>query len=742
MPPRIWPFKQKTSTPENEKAHNVALTFALGAEDSLNDYADSNPDGSLEYYADTLAQNPVVYSCIRELATSVSSIDFNAVIARDSGEYEDFDGPLGQLIRQPNPDWTTVDLIENITEQLLIYGNSYLFFKRAGVGGGNARIDEIHLLPPANVTIKAGSGEGSVNGIQSYQFQTSDTANIDISPADVAHIRLPNPTTGSKIGSLYGMSPLAVLKSDVILDAMLSDLSLNMLKRGAVPSGLLKLSRRVSSQEDANLVRARWQSTFSGKSGQFSTAILDSDTSYEPIQALPKDLALESTRFECVSRICGALGVPPIIVGTNLGLMRSTYSNYKQAQQSYMTETVQPLANRIERFLNLKLVPNFAGTDVIIKTDYSNTTAFTDAEDAKTKRIKSLFDSGIISLNEARQELSFDPIDAGDVRRTPNNILEVRVGDSVPVLSAPDPSKWLTSDAIKALEPSPEAQHPPLETHRTGPIPLPNSNQLIKEIRRNDTERIEKLAKDLERKWAKPLKNRINGILGRRLSESDIYTKEYPFTVDDLAPPEMGDELSVLLQVTALATLKSTYDNLKNSGLLPSMPLDERNRFAQRAIQEAGENGLRIHKTTTKGLSEILTFGLLHGLSVRDLADGGVLPDGTPFKGLRGYLQDVNKNRIPMIARTEISQMSNMSTLSYYNQMGADYVQLIDGDMFDEVCASRNNRIIEMDEASTLGLAHPNCILDFVPALDRGTRPDQLIARMGEPIAITKGIES
>ena len=82
--------------------------------------------------------------------------------------------------------------------------------------------------------------------------------------------------------------------------------------------------------------------------------------------------------------------------------------------------------------------------------------------------------------------------------------------------------------------------------------------------------------------------------------------------------------------------------------------------------------------------------------------------------------------------------MSNLSTLSYYNQMGADFVQLIDGDMFDETCASRNETIMPMDDASTLELAHPNCILDFVPAIERGENPDQLIARMSEPITQLK----
>ena len=84
--------------------------------------------------------------------------------------------------------------------------------------------------------------------------------------------------------------------------------------------------------------------------------------------------------------------------------------------------------------------------------------------------------------------------------------------------------------------------------------------------------------------------------------------------------------------------------------------------------------------------------------------------------------------------------MTNMATLSYYEEMGADMVQIIDGDQFDERCAARNGKIVTLAEAATEE-EHPNGIMDFVPAIDRDEDVDALIARLSRPTQEIKTTE-
>ena len=47
-----------------------------------------------------------------------------------------------------------------------------------------------------------------------------------------------------------------------------------------------------------------------------------------------------------------------------------------------------------------------------------------------------------------------------------------------------------------------------------------------------------------------------------------------------------------------------------------------------------------------------------------------------------------------------------------------DMVQIIDGDDWDDACASRNGRIVPVSERPQLN--HPNCTLVLVPVLREG----------------------
>ena len=274
--------------------------------------------------------------------------------------------------------------------------------------------------------------------------------------------------------------------------------------------------------------------------------------------------------------------------------MLSPYSNYSQAQQSYVRETVSPLAKRIERWLNLRLVPNFSGS-AIIKINTDNTDAFIESVDLKATRIRSLFVDGILTLNESRQELGYDPIGGGDIRRAPNSIFELREGATPPVaeISPPSAEKWIAVESGKALEPSADAQHPPIERNPEGPIPMPRSAELIREIRKDDESFVDDLNEKMIQHF-RGMKNRIDGIIGRQLSDATIYTKEYPgMEIDRLIPPETGDQLSRTLEAVAAAVIASTYKNMAGSGILPVVSeVSEQNTLLQQRVASANNRKL------------------------------------------------------------------------------------------------------------------------------------------------------
>ena len=731
MANRFWPFRRSQ---EITKQDDAAYTVSIGAT-TENVYASTTQDSNLAYYADQVYTNSLVYSCIRELATSVSDIDFVAVTPTREGDYEDFIGPLADLVRNPNPAMTQVDFIEKIVEQLSIYGNVYVYLQRAGRGGStSARITELHLLRPDLVQIIPGDVPG---GIKFYRYTANEsgTDGVEIPPENIAHMKYPNNTTGIKTGGLYGLSPLAILKNDVQMDDLLSDLSMNFVKRGAVPSGLLKLQKRITSQEDADEVRKRWTSTFSGKKGQWNVAILDSDSEYEPLQALPKDLALEPTRDEVVARICAVLGVPPIIVGAHLGLKRSTYSNYRQARASYRDETVAPLANRIARFINLQIAPNFAG-NAIIHVDFAQAAAWQENETERADRTRSLYESGILSLNEARQEIGLDPINSGDVRRTPAAVFEVDVDSTEPLaqLSAPDPASITTLYADPALD-------------REKAYSETAFKKIYERVQARNEEALEEA---LRRLYFKPIKNRIDGVVGRRLSETIGAENQYSFTVDDLMPVEMRHDLSKILVTAAEGVIRDVYLELSESGLVPVETLGWKrvdlefqkapahwSQPLKQIVEEMATLANSVHQTGRKIIANTVQTGINSALSVEALMAGGKV-GGKSVKGLAEVVNDMTVNRSKVVARTQTTLVHSAAQLEYFRQAEIEWVTFHDGTQFDAKCSDRNDVKMTLDRARQESLAHPNCTMWFSPANPPPDSEAQLVLRSTPPKHVAK----
>lgn len=735
MANRLWPFGRTTESEKQQTPESLNLAIHLGSE-----YGEAQEgkaqDSSLQYYADHVSQNPIVAACLRELATSISSIELGAVEETNRGEYSEYYGPLADILKNPNPAQSQADWLIELTQHYFTFGNVYIYFERAG-SKESAPVESLHLLNPLYVTIKTGNGADAINGIASYEYQPSQGRKaVSISPQNVAHLRYSNTTSGAKVPAIYGLSPMSILRADVLQDELLSTLSVNFLRRGAVPSGILHVSRMVTDQEDVDQIRRRWKGTFSGTQGQFNVGVLDAETKYEALQALPKDLALEATRDEVVARICSTLGVPMPLIGAMRRAM--TYNNYRNSLISYRDETIAPLMGIIVRFLNRTVSPLFSET-AYISADYENAAAWQENEDAKAKRTINLFTAGITTINESRTAMGYDTISGGDLRRVTSNVFEVGTEQKTKSLAEPEPAALIPGTEYKALEPSAEAQSPPVRTPRTGPVPIPRAQELIQMQRRDSQVLIDKLAKQLRSKYFKPLQSRISGYVGRRLGDATQYSKQdgYPFNTEDLAPVGMRNELAAVLTATSSAVLASTFSSMSESGIVPVAAVNERNKYAQRAFQQASANAARIHGTTQKEISRTLAFGLENGLTVDQIANGGILEDGTPYKGLRGLIKSADTTRVALIARTEIMQMTNLSTLSYYEEMGAELCQLIDGDQFDQRCADRNGRIVTLEEASQQE-EHPNGILDFVPALERTEDVDELIARLDRQIEQTK----
>lgn len=659
------------------------------------------PDANFENFAtEGYAKNEIVHACIRELATSAAAPRYHVIApSTEGGSIEIERGLLYDLIAAPNPyhDWQS--FIERLVTYMMVAGNAYVVKERAN----STQVSALYLLRPDRITIVAGN-----YGAESYVY-TVGGAEYRIEPRDMCHLALPNPG-----GDIYGLSPLQVLARTVNLDLNMTDFAKVYFQNAGVPSGLLKIKKRLSSQDEASMIRARWRSQFGGINNFHRIAILDEDADYQAMSNSPKDMALEGLHNLTESRICAVFGVPPILVGANVGLNRSTFSNYREARLAFHSETLEPLVSKLIRYFNYHLFSEYTGNETLT-VDWTAMRSVLDDQAATTARINSLFTGGVITLNEAREKLGFDAIDEGSVRRVPSSVFEIAEGQSSTV----------------AVGAAPVEQALPLPQELKSPRVAPRARMMRRRLMEEREEESDALSSRVQRHF-RGIRNRVDGVLGRYMERSVVsQTKEFPFEPDELLPDSETGSLENILRKAYERVSKKTFSTINEVGVAGVLDWSDKLPVVQAVLTQAPSRAKMIHSTTSNNIKKAVEIALQRGYSITMLARG--VPDDK-FPGLRSILTET-ENRSRLIARTEIMRTQNHTTVGFYQQQGFFYVQAddVDGDPNDvnpdpadgRSCAERHGQVYRIEDAQDVQ-DHPNGTLNWMP-MPRGYKPEETV---------------
>lgn len=680
------------------KAEELSTTVPLNLDIGSATYPDSNFES---FAKEGYSKNEIVHACIRELATSAATPRYQVIApATDGGTIEIDRGLLYDLVNNPNPysDWYS--FIERLVTFLMVAGNSYVLKERAK----NDQVSALYLLRPDRVTIVAGD-----YGPERYVY-TVGGKDYSVEPRNMCHLSLPNPA-----GDIYGLSPLQVLARNVNLDLNMTDFAKTYFQNAGVPSGLLKVKKRLSTQDEASVIRSRWRSQFGGVNNFHRVAILDEDAEYQPMSNSPKDMALNDLHNLTESRICAVFGVPPILIGANVGLQRSTFSNYREARLAFHSETLEPLVARILRYFNRNLFNEYKGNESL-SVDWTAMRSVLDDQAATTARINSLFTGGVITLNEAREELGFNAIEDGSIRRVPTSVMELAEGQS-------------SSVAVGA---APVEQAHPMLAEVKAPRVAPRGLMMRRQLLEDRDGETEDLARKVLRHF-RGIRNRVDGVLGRYMERATENSKRFPFEAVDMLPPIETGNLEGILEAAYRRVSKKTFKTINIVGVAGTLDWSDKLPTVQNVLTSAPTRATMIHRTTNKVIKAALEIALERGYSIQQLAKG--VPDDN-YPGIRSVLGET-ENRATLIARTEVMRTQNQTTVGFYKEQGFAYVKADDvdgeegdtyvdpGDPYGRTCAERHGQIYLLEDAMNIE-DHPNGTLNWTP-MPRGYRPEERV---------------
>jgi HK97 family phage portal protein len=274
----------------------------------------------------------------------------------------------------------------NLVTDFVLDGNIFVYF------------DGVHLyhLPSSKMAIHASRD----TFVERYTFSQE----IDYSPKEIIHIK------ENSFYSIYrGVPRLSPALRTMQLMAAMRKFQDNFFKNGAVPGLVLKSPNTLSEKIKERMIQS-WGARYKPEAGGRRPLILDGGIEVDNLTNVNfKELDFQSAITENEKIILKALGVPPIMLDSG------NNANIRPNMRLYYLETILPIVRKInfafERFFGFT-----------IKEDVTDIPALQPELRDQSQYYTSLVNGGIITVNEAREQLGFEPVDGQDDVRVPANI--------------------------------------------------------------------------------------------------------------------------------------------------------------------------------------------------------------------------------------------------------------------------------------------------------------------------------
>jgi HK97 family phage portal protein len=355
------------------------------------------------------AANSAVFACLQSLAVAIAEPEL-VVYRRTRSERVELEAsPLGDLLARPNPYFSLDALLAHVVVSMHVDGNGYWRKIRSG---HPTRGNVVELWPIAPTRIMPFTRSGSGDFITYYEYTSAEGRPETIDPVNIVHVRYGLDDADHRLGC----SPLRRLVAEISSDAQATRYADRLLANLAINGLTLsfdKDAREIRNQAEADAIKARLQGAFGGDNVG-DVAVLSPGATLSALGFSPEQMDLKVLHRVPEERISAVLGVPAIVAGLGAGLDRSTYSNFREAREAFTEQKLIPLWRQIAGELTLQLVPDF-GSDraVLVDFDIGTIRALADDENAKATRLKALVDGGILTKDEARAELGYEPLPNG-----------------------------------------------------------------------------------------------------------------------------------------------------------------------------------------------------------------------------------------------------------------------------------------------------------------------------------------
>jgi phage portal protein BeeE len=398
------------------KANTFRYPINSGGSASGSGYASWNdwlvnrllPSTDFDYVTEAgeLWKNAVVSSCLRFLLSTFPepSLIVKRMVPDPDSETpggmteEDVDDhPLLELLSYPNDDDDdSTALAQAFCIDYNLFGNAYTLMLRNGAGRvtGLQPISYNQMQPVADKT-----GQKRV----AWYAYLIDGQAIPYATEDIIHDKFGRDPANIR----KGFQPLIGACRDICTENELSTLAASVARNmGIVPYLVSPAATDIDAvipKDQKEQLEEKFASRTRDKRG--TTMVMQRAFKVDRIGLSPDELMADKSRAVAVSRICGALGLDPMVV--SLPSDSKTYSNYAESLTAAYHHNIVPVGDAYctKRTRVFRKEPGYLQPNERLAWDYSKVAALQENEDAKFKRWGDLYKVGGCTRLQLKQAL-------------------------------------------------------------------------------------------------------------------------------------------------------------------------------------------------------------------------------------------------------------------------------------------------------------------------------------------------
>lgn len=504
-----------------------------------------------------------------------------------------------------------------------------------------------------------------------------------------------------------GVSPLHIINREVGIDVALTDLLKVFLDAGGIPPWAVEIPEANPDQAEVDLFREKWRQTYGGKQAYAQIGILHGGMKIHKVGDSIGDMAWSELRSGVELKIVQAYRVPADLVQARETLNSGSLTTTEMdgAMTFLQRHGATPLRQRIDGAFTRAFLPDFGlDSSYSVEFDTSAILSLQENTDALHTRIRADWESGLVTMAEARGMLGYDDLgDASQVFKTAFTTVLLPLG-------------MLTDQPSTITQQTPAALPPPKMTPQyrdrkaMTALDLDIKANVLTSVARD----MKALTQVLDRKMRQFWKAQ-----GERIA-ADMRKSAGPLDRKDVLVEWDGElrKLAEVLNTFYGVAGEKAYGTAAAITGANGLSFDLANPNVQQMMRELGKRIVGIHETTRLDVSKAITTGLDEGLSPPQIADI-----------ITHLFEQTYKGRAQTVARTESQVAYNTaSSLGYVESGVVQEVEMVDNPDHPEdygasdglTCAQRDGMVVNLaDTGRHIEAEHPNGSLALIPLLSK-----------------------